>query len=112
MLRCNGVYTLNVANPIGSQGVKKLLELNLCCHGHDSERRTDNVEITSDALPRNFITAKNQRINVVVTDDSEGKVVGADSEGPVMSHILSILQVVEYWRRMLNFAPRLAHRTY
>ncbi len=50
------------------KGVVKLLEVNIACHGHDSERLTDNREITSDALTRNFIVAKSARVSVAVMD--------------------------------------------
>jgi hypothetical protein len=50
-----------------------MIEVNLECQGHDSERRTDNREITSDAQSRNFITTKNARLIVVVRDDPIGR---------------------------------------
>jgi hypothetical protein len=52
-----------------NKGIVKMIEVNLECQGHDSERRTDNREITSDANSRNFITTKNARLTVVVRDD-------------------------------------------
>ena len=55
------------------QGMKKLLEVQISCQGHDSERYTDSRDITGEGFARNFITAKNARLVVTVTDDQYGE---------------------------------------
>lgn len=55
-------------NPV--KGRNKLLEINLVCHGHDSERYADSKELTTSGHPRNFIVNKNGRYLLSVLEDS------------------------------------------
>ena len=55
-----------------SRGATKLLEVDLMCYGHDSERRTDSKDMTSAGVPRNFITSKAARFVIPVRDDKYG----------------------------------------
>lgn len=54
------------SNP--SKGNHKLLEINVLCYGHDSERQTDSKDMTGSGHPRNFITRKNARFIISVHD--------------------------------------------
>lgn len=49
-------------------GNVKLLEVNIDCPGHDSERETDSKDMTASGHPRNFITSKTARFVVPVRD--------------------------------------------
>lgn len=50
-------------------GANKLLEIQLECQGHDSEKTADSREITLSGYPRNFITGKTARFAIPVRDD-------------------------------------------
>ncbi|MEC8392495.1 MAG: hypothetical protein VXZ58_06420, partial [Actinomycetota bacterium] len=53
-------------NPL--PGVPKMLEIMLESPGHDSERETDSLEMTSSGHPRNFITNKSAKVIIPVDD--------------------------------------------
>lgn len=54
-------------------GKKKLLEVSLICHGHDSERRTDSYEMTPSGYPRNMILGRESKFNIIAEDDKGSK---------------------------------------
>jgi hypothetical protein len=49
----------------------KLLEVQIICQGHDSEKQTDSREVTLSGYPRNFITGKAARFCIPVRDELE-----------------------------------------
>ena len=49
----------------------KLLEVQIVCQGHDSEKQTDSREVTLSGHPRNFITGKAARFCIPVRDEKE-----------------------------------------
>lgn len=49
----------------------KLLEIQIECQGHDSEKQTDSREVTLTGFQRNFITGKTARFLIPVRDDKE-----------------------------------------
>lgn len=53
-------------------GVPKMLEIMLESPGHDAERETDSMEMTSSGHPRNFITNKSAKILIPVGDVAGG----------------------------------------
>lgn len=53
--------------------MKKLLEVSIICHGHDSESRTEKNEVTESGYPRNFIMGKQTKFLIPVVDDMAGK---------------------------------------
>ena len=53
-------------------GVPKMLEIMLESPGHDAERETDSMEMTSSGHPRNFITNKSSKILIPVGDVAGG----------------------------------------
>lgn len=55
-----------------SKGATKLLEVDLMCYGHDSERGTDSKDMTSAGIPRNLITSKSARFVIPVRDNKYG----------------------------------------
>ena len=62
---------LHFGNP--NPGKKKLLEVSLICHGHDSERRTDSYEMTPSGYPRNMILGRESKYNILVEDHAGNK---------------------------------------
>jgi len=55
--------------PAGVDLHLKLLECQLDCQGHDSERMTETQDMQDTGYMRNFITAKNSRFSVLVEDE-------------------------------------------
>lgn len=70
----------------------KIIECNLDCRGHDSERLTESNEMTDTGVNRNFITNKSKRFSILVEDDpvtgqgimTESLDFGTDTSSPVL----------------------------
>lgn len=82
-------------NPL--PGVKKLLEVSILCHGHDSESQTDSNEVTESGYPRNFIMGKQARFLIPVSDDMSGQGILHES---LMFHTNNVLPLMRINRAM------------
>lgn len=78
-------------NPL--PGVKKLLEVSILCHGHDSESQTDSNEVTESGYPRNFIMGKQAKFLIPVVDDMSGQGIMTESLTFNTNNVLPLMRI-------------------
>jgi hypothetical protein len=78
-------------NPL--PGVKKLLEVAILCHGHDSESLTDSNEVTESGYPRNFIMGKQMKFMIPVQDDMSGHGIMQESLTFNTNNVLPLMRI-------------------
>lgn len=100
-----------------SPGVPKLIECNLDCQGHDSERLAATDEMQDTGYARNYITTKHSRFVILVNDDDDGKgkmdetlLFQTDNAAPIIQITKAVYGELDFVHRCMDVTTEIQNK--